>query len=260
MCYDVAQLQIRAIKRILHDTHDSDKIAELQQEMWDLQEELIKRGEATDYYHAQGFAHPKLMIITSTNPMEGSTASWGLIPHWCKDNETAKKLQNSTINARGETIWEKPSFRDSAKNKRCIIPVNSFYEHHHANGMTYPFNISLKDQEIVYLAGLWSEWADRETGEVIKSCTVVTTQANPLMAIIHNNPKAKEGRMPVILDVEDIEDWINDIDKAKGLIRPYTFEKMNAFPVRRLRGKEAVGNNPVALEEFVYDDLEIELP
>ena len=88
---------------------------------------------------------------------------------------------------------KKPSFKVSASTKRCILPVNGFFEHHHYKGNTYPFHITLPDNKVMNLAGMHDEWVDKETGELIKSFTIVTTPGNELMSKIHNNPKLKEA-------------------------------------------------------------------
>ena len=80
---------------------------------------------------------------TNEKPLQPQLFHWGLIPAWVKDNQTAQTIVNQTVNARGETIFEKPAFKSSAKNKRCIVYVDAFYEHHHANGKTYPFRIAM---------------------------------------------------------------------------------------------------------------------
>lgn len=119
-----------------------------------------------------------------------------------------KKQWNNTLNARGETIFEKPSFRTSAKNHRCIIYVAGFYEHHHYNNKTYPFFIYRKDAQPMALAGLWSEWKNPDTGGRLNTFSIVTTKGNKMMARIHNNPKLKEPRMPVILPSELEDEWL----------------------------------------------------
>ena len=115
------------------------------------------------------------------------------------------------------------------------------------------------------VAGLWSEWLDKETGELANSFTIVTTKANSLLKKIHNNPKLSEARMPVILEEKDIETWLKPInteaDKAAimALIKPWEGEDLQAHTVRRLRGKEAIGNVPEATQEFHYPELAAEL-
>jgi len=165
---------------------------------------------------------------------------------------------NNTINARGESIFEKPSFRDSAKNKRCLIDLDGFFEHHHQKGKTFPYFIQRKDKELITIAGLWSEWVDKETGELFTTFTIVTTEANPLMIKIHNNPKTSGPRMPVILDDEGQDSWLssNEEQTIKSLLQPFPDNLLEAFTVRKLRSKEAVGNVEAASEYFDYDELE----
>ena len=111
------------------------------------------------------------------------------------------------------------------------------------------------------VAGLWSEWLDKETGELVNSFTIVTTKANSLLKSIHNNPKLSESRMPVILEENDIETWLSpirseeDLSNIKALIKPWVGEELIAHTVRRLRGKEAVGNVPEATKEHHYPEL-----
>lgn len=119
----------------------------------------------------------------------GSLMHWGLIPHWAKDRKMAARM----INARGETVADKPSFRDSFKRQRCLIPADGFYEWKDV-GEKYkqPYHITLTDEQPIAMAGLWSEWTDPDSQEVIESCTVITTTANSVMRELHE-------RMPVIL-------------------------------------------------------------
>ena len=254
MCYDVKAKLEAQLKRARH-YQDEGWIRKLEEKLRPYYDEPI--------FHASGFAHPTMLIYTNDKPYEPILAVWGLIPHWVKDSAQKRKLWNNTLNARGETIFEKPSFRSSAKNKRCLIVLEGFYEHHHFKGKTYPFFVSRKDGKLITVAGLWSEWVDKETGEVVNSFTIVTTQGNDLLSKIHNNPKLKGPRMPVILPDGMEDEWLRpintDSDKEAiiDLIQPYTVDDLLAHSVRRLRGKEAVGNVPEASEKFEYPELEI---
>jgi putative SOS response-associated peptidase YedK len=173
-----------------------------------------------------------------------------------KDESQAKEIWNKTLNARGETIFEKPSFRDSAKKSRCVIPLDGFYEHHHKGGKTFPYYIQRKDKESLLVGGLTSEWVNEVTGEIIKSMTILTTPGNELMKEIHNNPKLKEARMPFLLEDKDARLWLEgEENEVKGLIKPNLDQKLEAHTVRRLRGSNYVGNCQEAQEEFDYDEL-----
>jgi putative SOS response-associated peptidase YedK len=252
MCYDVASTLRAQIKYAQHRADDPALVEALSRK---LEEWLKKRGPK---YHASGFAHPELLVFTNDQPYEPQGFTWGLIPAWVKDAQTAKTFYNQTLNARGETIFEKASFRNAAKNKRCLIYVDGFYEHHHLKGKTYPFYVTMKDGSPIALAGLWEEWVDRETGEVVRTATIVTTEGNSVMARIHNNPKADGPRMPVILPREKQDAWLlaTDPETIKALIRPLADELLSYHPVHRLRGKEAIGNIPQALEKVDYPELQ----
>ncbi|MCG8696582.1 MAG: SOS response-associated peptidase [Bacteroidales bacterium] len=225
-------------------------------------EEELKPYLEEDLHHASGFAHPNLFIYTNSEPYKPIRAAWGLVPSWVKNTEQKQKLWNNTINARGESIFEKPSFRTSAKSKRCLLCLDGFYEHHHFKGKTYPFFIRRKDKNPMTVAGLWEEWLDKETGELVTTFTVVTTKANEMMAKIHNSPKISEPRMPLILEEKMANDWLtiieNEDDKKKinSLIQPQSNIEFEAYTVKALRAKNATGNIPEVSEEFIYGELE----
>ena len=180
MCYDIKASLEAQLKRARR-SGDLSAIQEIEKKLIPLTDLPI--------FHASGFSHPKLLIYTDESPSLPVVATWGLVPHWVKDSVQLKKFWNNTLNARGETIFEKPAFRQAARNNRCLIYVDGFYEHHHHKGKTYPYYIHQKNDSPMIFAGLWSEWADRETGELWTTFSIVTTAGNPLLARIHNNPK-----------------------------------------------------------------------
>jgi putative SOS response-associated peptidase YedK len=150
---------------------------------------------------------------------------WGLIPSWSKDPTIANKL----INARGETIAEKPSFRGSFKYKRCLIPTDGFYEWKANRGekTKTPYFIHMKDRSAFAFAGLWDEWHSPD-GNTLRTCTIITTEPNELMSALHN-------RMPVILDAKDYDAWLDPAPHTSGnllhLLQPFPAGKMSAHPV-----------------------------
>jgi putative SOS response-associated peptidase YedK len=151
-------------------------------------------------------------------------ARWGLIPNWAKD----AKIGYSLINARADTVAEKPSFRSAFKRRRCLIPADGFYEWK-ATGtkIKQPYFISLKDKEPFGFAGLWEQWDNPDDGKTVESFTIVTTEPNELTAPIHN-------RMPVILGTQDYSTWLDPEevpDTLKGLLRPFDAQLMDAYPV-----------------------------
>jgi len=152
---------------------------------------------------------------------------WGLIPSWAKDSAIAHKL----INARGETVAEKPSFRGSFKYKRCLIPADGFYEWKIQTGAgaktKTPYFIHMKDRQPFAFAGLWDEWHSPD-GNTLRTCVIITTTPNKLMSDLHN-------RMPVILDKKDYADWLNPTPQNLiHLIQPFPADRMSAYPVSTL--------------------------
>ncbi len=152
---------------------------------------------------------------------------WGLIPSWAKDIKIGSRM----INARSETVAEKPSFRAAFKRRRCLIPADGFYEWQKRNGGKQPMFIHPAEGEErpFALAGLWELWRDADGG-TLQSCTILTTSPNELMAPIHN-------RMPVIIEPEDYDLWLDpepNPEQGLHLLRPYPAEKMAAYPVSTL--------------------------
>lgn len=252
MCYDIkASLEAQLSRaRRKNDARAVEEILENLIPLTDL-----------PLHHTSGFSHPELLIYTDRSPLFPEVATWGLVPHWVKDEQQMKKQWNNTLNARGETIFEKSSFRASAKSHRCIIYVDGFYEHHHFNKKTYPFYIYRKDNQPMALAALWSEWKNPDTGGTINTFSIVTTKGNSMMAKIHNNPKLEEPRMPVILPTEMEDAWLKginddlDIMEIKELIREYPEDELQGHTVAKLRGKEYPGNVEGICEEVVYGEL-----
>ena len=252
MCYDIKaslEAQLSRARR----KNDTQAVKEILEKLIPLTNLPI--------YHASGFSHPELLIYTDRFPEFPEVATWGLVPHWVRDEQELKKQWNNTLNARGETIFEKPSFRTSAKNNRCLIYVDGFYEHHHYNGKTYPFYIYRKDNQPMALAGLWSEWKNPDTGGILNTFSIVTTKGNALMAKIHNNPKLLEPRMPVILPTDLEDKWLNsindelDIKAIQELIREYPEDDLQGHTVAKLRGKEYTGNVETISEKVIYEEL-----
>lgn len=223
--------------------------------------QLLNPFSEFDHHHANGFAHPQLVVYTDADRAFPQLARWGLVPAWVKNGTQKEKLWNRTLNARGESIFEKPAFRTSARSKRCTIHVEGFFEHHHFGKRTYPYFIRLKDRDHFALAGLWEEWKDPESGNLLRTFCIVTTEANDLLHRIHNDPKLAGPRMPVILTEAEEAAWLAPIDNdadEKGiqhLIQPYPTDAMSGAPVRPLLGKQGTGNREGASDPFMYPEL-----
>lgn len=151
---------------------------------------------------------------------------WGLIPSWAKDESISSKM----INARAETLAEKPSFKRLLTSKRCLVVADGFYEWKKEQSGKTPMYITLKSKEPFAFAGLWDSWKSPD-GEQIRTCTLITTGPNELVATIHN-------RMPVILSSEAREEWLDsslhDEHVLLPLLASYPAEEMSARPVSRL--------------------------
>ena len=154
---------------------------------------------------------------------------WGLIPHWSRDASMAAKM----INARAETLTEKPSFRDAVQHRRCLVPADGFYEWRMEDGRKQPFRIGMKGGAVFAFAGLWESWTVTTTaaglteGDQVDTVTIVTTVANDKLRPIH-------ARMPVILPPEAFDGWLdpaNDPQAACALLKPYPAEPMAFYRV-----------------------------
>lgn len=155
---------------------------------------------------------------------------WGLIPSWAKDTTMGARL----INARSETVTEKPAFRGAFRYRRCLIVADGFYEWQQQGRQKQPFYCHLKDEQPFGFAGLWEIW--EKNGNAIASCTILTTEPNEVMQPIHD-------RMPVILHPKDWEVWLDpNVQKSEllqPLLRPYPAEEAIAYPVSTLVNKPA---------------------
>jgi putative SOS response-associated peptidase YedK len=162
-------------------------------------------------------------LNSQTNMKKLDFLNWGLIPSWAKDPSIGHKL----INARSETVHEKPAFKYDLHHHRCLIPASGFFEWRVVGDKKMPLYIHLKKDEPFAFAGLWDHWKSPE-GEVIESCTLLTTSSNDLLKPIHD-------RMPVILDPKDYNLWLNpsisEIEGLKYLFDPFPASKMEMYPV-----------------------------
>lgn len=181
-------------------------------------------------------------IITNRDLNHFNLYRWGLIPHWSKD----QKIGATMINARIETIKEKSTYTESFETRRCIVPIDSFYEWKKIGKQSIPYRISTKDQKICSLAGLWDTWIN-EKGEEIGSYTIITIPANNFMKPIHD-------RMPVILTEESEKLWLNEDLKPNehlSLLKAYDDEQMQSYTVSP-RVNKVTENNERVVEEYNY--------
>jgi putative SOS response-associated peptidase YedK len=146
---------------------------------------------------------------------------WGLVPFWAKD----PSIGNRMINARAETVAEKPSYRAAFRHRRCVVLADGFYEWRRENNSKTPYFISLSNGEPFGLAGLWENWTDKQTGESLQTTTLITTEANEFMKPLHH-------RMPVILQADAADAWLTGSAEPMENAISRT-PKLKAWPVDR---------------------------
>jgi putative SOS response-associated peptidase YedK len=173
---------------------------------------------------------PIVRVNEDTGERELACMRWGLVPYWSKDD----KIAYSTINAKAETLATSPTFREAFKRRRCLIPLDGFYEWQALNARSkQAYAVSLKSSKLFAVAGLWDRWRDKVSGQALETFTLITTDPNELMEPFHN-------RMPVIVRAADYERWMAPADPERlpvDLLRPFPEEEMAAWKIG-----SAVGN------------------
>ena len=179
----------------------------------------------------------EVLTVVGDEKRRGGFMRWGLIPSWAKD----KSIGSRMINARAETVAEKPSFRSALRRRRCLVLADGFYEWQRVGKNKRPMRIVMRSGEPFAFAGLWETWRDPK-GTVIPSCTIITTTPNGLLKPIHN-------RMPVILprDIEEfwLDDSVDDPAALTSVLTPYPDDAMEAYEVSSLVNSVASGGAEV---------------
>lgn len=205
----------------------------------------IEAAIQADLYHPSyniAPSHSVLSVINDGTRNRMGYLKWGLIPSWSKD----EKIGNQLMNARAETLMEKPSFRTAFMKRRCLIIADSFYEWNHLDPKRKtPIRFLLKSNKLFAMAGLWEHWKSPD-GHSVYSCTIITTSANHLMKKFHN-------RMPVILKPEDEQKWLNpsntDMKNLSDLLKPLPEDLMEAYEVSNLVNSTK-NNSPKLIEKM----------
>ncbi len=253
MCYDTLSLTKRSLDYAQRMGFSPETQKELEEQF-----QRLKRSQQP-LFHAPGFAHPTLPTMPHPDAVELSV--WGLVPHWVRTADEARKIWNKTLNARMETLFDKPSFRTAARKGRCLVVTDGFFEHHHLPRKTQAFLIQHQQEQPLILGGIQSLWIHPETDALWRTFSIVTGPANALLRKIHNNPKVASPRMPLILSPGEEEAWLSEDEReARALlaayqVQPFPAEALKAHPVAPLRGKQALGNRPEALEEIQVKEL-----
>jgi putative SOS response-associated peptidase YedK len=239
MCYNVAYIESKIAK-----------YAQRYKEVLPIDfEKTAPQNSLPTYYFVSGFAHPQLPIIKHDGLF---LFEWGLIPSWAKDNNTANQISAITLNAMGETVFEKPSFKNCITTQRCLLGISGFYEWQESNKEKIPYFIKTKSNELFSLACIYDSWIDPVSGQHHNTFSILTCPANPLMQSIHNIKK----RMPVILSTENEKHWIDpalNSAQIKELIAPYNQNDMTAYKVsKKLNSAKNNRNVPESMLKVDY--------
>lgn len=199
-------------------------------------EDIERYNPLPNFNIAPSHYHP---VITNEDPDHFHPFRWGLVPFWAKDEKIGYKM----INARVETLAEKPSFRQALRNRRCIVPFDGFYEWKKTDGAKLPHFIHRKDSDIFSIAGLWEKWKEPNSGKALFTFTLITLDASPAISKLHD-------RMPAMLLPEEEALWLQqDIppEEVLTLIRPFPDELLEIYPVST-KVNNVRNNDPSLLE------------
>lgn len=167
-----------------------------------------------------------LSVVQENKERSIVNMTFGFIPHWAKQKATGYTM----INAKAETVAEKPSYRESFRHKRCLVPADGYYEWLQTDSGKQPFRLTLKSGGLFAFAGIWDSWTDPE-GKSRDTLAIITTEGNALTKKLHD-------RMPVILHEKDEEEWLNTTEfheeKLHSLLKPFAANKMEMYPVSTL--------------------------
>lgn len=213
-------------------TENIEKIGRMYGEIFrsELEINFQENETYTPYYFVSGFSFPKLPVIKNDGI---DLFNWGLIPNWIYDNDKAMQHRNNTLNAVSETIFEKASFKDSIIGKRCIIPINGFFEWKTEGKDKIPYYIYPSESEFFSIGGIYNIWHNKQTNEQIKTFSILTTPANGLMSEIHNIKK----RMPLIIPHDKEPNWVDSdatVFDIKELMCPFDKKQMKAHVISKL--------------------------
>jgi putative SOS response-associated peptidase YedK len=184
---------------------------------------------------------PVDVVVSNDGKRMLAPMRWGLIPNWW--SKPLKEMKVATFNARGETVAEKPIFRESFERKRCLIPASGYYEWTNTPDGKQPYYFTRRDGQPITIASLWDRWYEKPTGEVMHSCTMVITTPNEFVAEVHD-------RMPVILEAKEFEQWERGNPKdAAALMKPASEDVLQRSPVsKRVNSSKAPADDASLIE------------
>jgi putative SOS response-associated peptidase YedK len=203
-------------------------------------------------YHQSAFSNPMWPVVTHADPSLIRMFSWGLIPAHTASFQEARKIRAYTYNARIETLTRRPSFRNPIRSQRCLIPSTGFFEWQHVGKQRIPWFISVQDQEIFSMAGIWDQWIHSENGELFNTFSIITVPALGIMIDIHNTKQ----RMPLIINKKDEDLWLQESDiqhLLSGFSEQVKTINLHAHTVSPLIGKKnAVTDTPEISKAHTY--------
>ncbi len=186
----------------------------------------IRDSRLSNYPRRWNGAPSQELLVIQQNHKTGERSldflRWGLIPYWCADPKGGRK----PINAKSETVARLQTFREAYRKRRCILPVDGFYEWHSTKGGKQPYAITMNDRSPFGIAGLWENWKDPATGEWVPTFAILTTPANDLVARIH-------GRMPAILNRTGYDRWLGLEPDPNDLLVPFPSELLAIWPISK---------------------------
>ncbi|HPI35341.1 MAG TPA: SOS response-associated peptidase [Prolixibacteraceae bacterium] len=203
----------------------------------------------TPTHHVNGFSFPQMPVVTAPPGKGIALMNWGLIPSWVRDEEQAVNMRSLTLNARSESAFEKPSFRKPILSGRCLVPADGFFEWQTAGNSKIPWYITLTEEGIFSFGGIWDVWT-LPGKDPLFTYSILTTDANPMMAEIHNSKK----RMPLILSLEQEARWLNPSlprEEIAAMMTPFPESQMKAWTISRLiTSRGADTNTPEIKKHF----------
>jgi putative SOS response-associated peptidase YedK len=229
-----------------------------------IQNGIIKEEQLSlfsDKQFVKGFDFPIMPVISNNNPSVIQMFRWGFVPAQTQTVEKATAFLNqyNTLNAKTESLFDSRLFSNAIQNQRCLVLCSGFFEWRHKNpekknSEKYPFYVSLKDGGMFVFGGIWEKFTDRETGEIIHTYAIITTQANELMEFVHNTKK----RMPLILEPENAMKWLDSNlsnDEIKSFFKPFDSDKLKATPIKKINPRLDYENDPGITVYYHYQEL-----
>jgi putative SOS response-associated peptidase YedK len=238
--------------------YNASRNAETKKIALKLKRSLAKIAHIKPQMFINGFSFPELPVATINNKTDLESAFWGFVPSYIKSDGEAKtfRLKYLTLNAKSETVFTLPTFKNAILSRRCLIPATGFFEHRHidAKGKNkIPYYIRSTEDDIFCFAGIYNDYVN-EQGILKSTCAILTTEANPLMQKIHNS----KMRQPLILPLNMEDVWLDPgltASDIKDLFKVFDENKMHAHPIKKYNAKDIDPFDTTVIEPMVYDEI-----